>query len=92
MGSCVNQAFPAASDLTGRLEAWIYNVSTVPAWRGQGLASAMVAWSLGAFDDAGFTHAMLSVDVDSPTGAGRLYQALGFVPVRRSIVDEIEVA
>jgi len=51
----------------------------------------MIAWSLRAFADAGFSHAVLEVDADNPTGAARLYRNLGFEPHLRSITYEIEV-
>jgi len=92
VGICVNRAYPADEALTGRREAWIHNVATVSAWREKGIASAMVAWSLQAFEAAGFTHAVLSVDSASPTGAARLYRALGFESLRRSVLYEIGVS
>jgi ribosomal protein S18 acetylase RimI-like enzyme len=55
------------------------------------VASALIAASLKTFATAGFTHAMLGVDADNPTGAHRLYKALGFERERRSITHQIEV-
>lgn len=91
IGLCVNQAYPEDEAVTGRRDAWIANIGTVRAARGRGVASAMIAWSLAAFADAGFSHAMLDVDTDNPTGAARLYRNLGFEPHHRSITYEIEV-
>lgn len=88
---CANQAYPEDEAATGRREAWIANIGTVGAARGRGVASAMIAWSLAAFTDAGFSHAVLEVDTDNPTGAARLYRNLGFTPRHRSITYEIEV-
>ena len=59
--------------------------------RKRGVASALITWSLHAFAQGGFTHAMLGVDADNPTGAHRLYKALGFERERRSITHQIEV-
>ena len=89
---CLNHAYPEDDELTGRREAWIDSVGTLRDWRRRGLASAMIAWSMEAFAAAGFTHAMLGVDTDNPTGAARLYRDLGFEPERRSITYQIEVA
>jgi ribosomal protein S18 acetylase RimI-like enzyme len=86
-----NAAFPEDDERTGRREAWIGTIGTARAWRRRGVASALVAWSLAAFADAGFTHAALGVDADNPTGAARLYRALGFEPMRRSVTYQIEV-
>jgi GNAT superfamily N-acetyltransferase len=91
VGVCVNHAYPEDEAATGRRDAWIANVGTLRQARGRGVASAMIAWSLRAFVDAGFTHAVLDVDTESPTGAGRLYRNLGFEPHLRSITYEIEV-
>ena len=66
--------------LTGRQEAWIENLATCRPWRGRGLASSMIAWSMWAFAEAGFSHAMIAVDTDNLTGAARLYRSLGFEP------------
>lgn len=60
-------------------ELYIALVGTVPAARGQGLAAAAVARTLRLAADSGdFDKAELAVDSDSPTGAGRLYERLGF--------------
>ena len=91
VGLCLNHAYPEDDDLTGRREAWIEHLATAKPERGRGLASAMIAWSLGAFHANGFTHAGIVVDADNPTGAARLYRKLGFESLRRSITYEIEV-
>jgi mycothiol synthase len=92
IGMCANQAYPEDEAVTGRRDAWVANVGTVRSARGRGVASAMLAWSLAAFAEAGFSHAVLEVDTENPTGAGRLYRNLGFEPLHRSITYEIEVA
>ena len=91
IGLCVNHAYPEDEAVTGRRDAWIANVATVRAARGRGVATAMIAWSLAAFAEAGFSHALLDVDTENPTGAARLYRNLGFEPLHRSITYEIEV-
>lgn len=88
---CVNHAYPEDDELSGRQEAWIHNLGTVRRWRGRGLASAMIAWSFSTFAAHGFSHAMIGVDADSPTGAARLYRNLGFTTERRSTTHQIEV-
>jgi mycothiol synthase len=91
IGLCANQAYPEDDAATGRRDAWIANVATVRPARRRGVASAMIAWSLATFDAAGFSHAMLDVDADNPTGAAHLYRNLGFSPLHRSITYEIEM-
>ncbi len=50
----------------------------VPEWRGRGVATALPAESLGVFRSRGMAEAALTVDIDNPTGAFRLYRGLGF--------------
>ncbi|MDQ3931425.1 MAG: GNAT family N-acetyltransferase [Actinomycetota bacterium] len=91
IGLCANQAYPEDEAVTGRRDAWIAQLGTLRAVRGRGVASAMIAWSLAEFADAGFSHALLEVDTDNPTGAARLYRSLGFDTLHRSVIYEIEV-
>ncbi len=56
-----------------------------PAWRRRGLAKALLARSLVAAREAGFTSAGLGVDAENPTGALGLYESLGFAPERTGI-------
>ena len=89
---CLNHAYPEDDERTGRREAWIHNLGTLREWRKRGVASALITWSLHAFAENGFTHAMLGVDADNPTGAARLYRDLGFELERRSTTREVELA
>jgi mycothiol synthase len=91
VGMCANQAYPEDEAVTGRRDAWVANVGTLRAARGRGVASALLVWSLVAFTEAGFSHAVLDVDSENPTGAARLYRNLGFEPLHRSITYEIAV-
>ena len=91
VGLCVNQAYPEDEAVTGRRDAWIANVGTRRTARGRSVASSMIAASLALFAEAGFTHAMLEVDTENPTGAARLYRNLGFEPHLRSVTYDLEV-
>jgi mycothiol synthase len=53
-------------------------IGTRRQWRGQGLASALLADSLTAAAAAGLPAAVLDVDAASPTNAGAVYERLGF--------------
>lgn len=60
-------------------ELYIDLVGTVPSARGQGLAAACIARTVALAVSAGKYGAVeLDVDADSPTGATRLYERLGF--------------
>lgn len=63
-----------------RSRAYVAQVSVRRPWRRRGLARALLAGSLVAAREAGFTSASLGVDTDSPTGATALYESLGFEP------------
>lgn len=62
----------------GRARVYVAGVSVRRPWRRRGLARALLARSLVAAREAGFTSASLGVDSDSPTGATALYRSLGF--------------
>jgi mycothiol synthase len=55
-------------------------------FRRQGLARALLTWSLHLIQDSGMTTATLGVDAENPTGATHLYDSVGFRERKRSIV------
>ena len=89
VGYCINDRYPADDELLARKEAWIGNLGTLDAYRGRGIASALMSHSLHAFADEGLTHACLDVDSDSLTGAHRLYEKLGFQTKTRTVTYEL---
>lgn len=81
---CINRVHAAENTRPGNTTAWIHTLGTRQPWRKQGLAAHLLATSLAAFKQAGFDYATLDVETANPTGAHRLYERLGFVPVLRS--------
>ena len=67
-------------------QAHIPLVGTARAHRGRGVARALLASVLAASAEAGLTEAELDVDAASPTGATRVYAAVGFEEVSRATV------
>ena len=63
--------------LTGRMEAWIYNVTVLDGHRGRGLGTAILAWAETAAREAGYEVIGLMVAAHNE-GAIRLYERLGF--------------
>lgn len=61
-------------------------VGTTRAQRGRGVARALLLSTLQAAAEAGFTRATLDVDAASPTGAGRVYESVGFEEVQRATI------
>jgi mycothiol synthase len=64
-------------------------VGTVRAWRGRGLASALLADAMRAARDAGLERAVLDVDTENPTGALGVYERLGFRATSRDAAYRI---
>jgi ribosomal protein S18 acetylase RimI-like enzyme len=69
----------------GRSRVYVASVSVRRPWRRRGLARALLASSLVAAREAGYTSASLGVDSNSPTGATDLYRSLGFEPEKTFI-------
>ena len=55
-------------------------------WRKLGLARALIAASLRELRAQGMTEAALTVDTENPSGALRLYEGLGYRPVKRGSI------
>lgn len=67
-------------------QAHIPLVGTARSHRGRGVARALLTSVLAASAEAGLTEAELDVDAASPTGAPRVYEAVGFEEVSRATV------
>lgn len=80
--------YEADDAVLGYAQGHIDKVGTLSEWRGRGIASALILTALHRYREIGLTHAALDVDSDSPTGANRLYSAIGFVPHSRTITFE----
>jgi mycothiol synthase len=61
-----------------RRRGYVERIWTRRPWRGRGIAGALIAQNLRDLRDAGMSEAALSVDADSPSGAGTLYERMGF--------------
>lgn len=69
---------PSPPQLRAGDVGWIPQLGVVPAWRGRGVAAALLAEALRGFRDASYAHAALTVNRDNPAALG-LYERLGFV-------------
>jgi ribosomal protein S18 acetylase RimI-like enzyme len=81
----MNRVNPEENARQGYTTGWIGSLGTRRAWRHKGLASALLVWSMRAFQAEGLQFATLGVDAENPTGALGLYEKLGFVSYRRFI-------
>ena len=66
-----------------RKRGWTEDICVRRPWRRRGLARYLLAQSLQAVKERGMTEAALGVDTNNPQGALKLYQSLGFNPVRQ---------
>lgn len=67
-----------------RLRGWTENICVRRPWRKRGVARALIAENLRELKARGMTEAALGVDTENPTGALRLYERMGFRPVKRN--------
>lgn len=70
--------YEAVEESTGKKEAYLAKVGTLPQHRGKGLASALLSHTLEAARRAGMDRACLDVDSDNPSGAVGVYERVGF--------------
>lgn len=69
----------------GASHAYIDLIGVIRSHRKRGLAPLVIAAALEAVRAEGFERAVLDVDTDSPTGANRLYEEVGFVATHRVV-------
>lgn len=85
IGFCLSAVDAFRNEQQGRLEGVMDEIGVIRGWRQRGIASALIMAAMHRFRAAGLDYAMLSVDTESPTGALRLYEKLGFQTVRRGV-------
>jgi mycothiol synthase len=88
VGLCLVHRHDADDEVLGTTYAWIDKVATLAEHRGQGIAAALISATMQHLNDAGIANVALGVDSDSPTGAHRLYERLGFEPWTRYVTRE----
>jgi len=71
---------------------WIGAIGVRPAWRGHGLAKALLLQSFGEFHRRGQRRVGLGVDSENVTGATKLYESVGMVVDSEQVVWEKDLA
>ncbi len=71
---------------SGRNEGWISTLGTRRGFRRMGLGRAMLLAGMQRLKAAGIDTARLGVDTENPSGAGRLYESVGFRKVYTRIM------
>jgi mycothiol synthase len=77
-GFCMIEIFESNNKLRGVHEGWIELLGTVRGWRRKGLGRSLLLHGLHSLRSAGMDTALLGVDSESPTGANKLYESVGF--------------
>lgn len=77
-GFCICEINEKSNERTGHNEGWIGLLGTIRGWRGVGLGKSLLLRGLNSLKEAGMETALLGVDAESPTGANRLYESVGF--------------
>lgn len=75
---------PVENERFGRLRGYTESIGVRRPWRRRGLARALIAASFPLLRARGMTEAALGVDTENVSGALRVYEGCGFVPVSRS--------
>ena len=83
-GAVLNAIYADENAAFGMRRGWLDSVFTRRAWRGRGLARALIGRSIHQLADRGMDTAALGVDADNPSGALGLYESCGFVVTERA--------
>lgn len=83
-GAVLSTVYADENEELGLRRGWLDSVFTRRAWRGRGLARALIGRSIHLLAGRGLDTAALGVDADNPSGALGLYESCGFVVSSRS--------
>ncbi len=86
VGYITNGAYEQDWPAQGYRDGWTDRLGVRPAWRGRGIARALLAASMRSYLEAGLDGAGLGVDTDHPTGAHGLYAEMGFAATNTTVL------
>lgn len=89
VGVALNVAYEQDWGPKGYTEGYTDQLAVRADFRGQGVATALLANSMRRFRDAGLDAAGLGVDSANPSGAARLYEALGYRETASTCLHEL---
>lgn len=75
--------------ILGSSVAMIEKIATLKSWRRQGVATALICNALISYSREGFSHSVIGVDSESPSGANLLYRSLGFNSLQQFVHSEL---
>jgi ribosomal protein S18 acetylase RimI-like enzyme len=87
-----DEAVGATNAFAEGSRGWIGELGVRGAWRGRGIATAMLRRAFATFAERGLPRVMLNVDFENPTGAMALYEKVGMRAVRGYDVYEKPIA
>ncbi len=85
VGSVQNYISLEENELERRHRGYTESISVLREWRGRGIASALICRSMKMFRLLNMDEVALTADTQNPTGAMRLYTALGYRPYLTSL-------
>lgn len=83
VGMVLNFIDKRANEVYRHKRGWTENICVRRPWRKKGIARALIVDSLHALKERGMLEAALGVDTENVSGALRLYQGLGYQPIKR---------
>ena len=89
-GYLVAHAYPQDWEALGHSQGRVDLIGVRPAWRGRGLAPALLAEAFRTFAADGMEAAGLDADTGNETGSLRLHEGLGFAAYRTSVTWTID--
>lgn len=92
VGYALNSIYPEEWEALGYSEGWTHQLGVRRAWRGRGVAKALLAATADAFVGEGLEYATLDVDAENPTGALALYEGAGYTRARTRVAWSRPVA
>ena len=85
-GLCAGSIRTQYNEKNGTREGMVEALGVRRAYRKRGLGRALLMRTVRLLAGQGMTSAVLDVDADSPTGATRLYESVGFAERKRSVI------
>ena len=92
VGAALNCAYEQDWLARGFTEGYTDELAVAASHRGRGIAGALLRASMRRFAASGMDAAGLSVDAANPSGALRLYEALGYEQTARTCVHQLTQA
>jgi ribosomal protein S18 acetylase RimI-like enzyme len=90
-GGVLNFVDQKENEIFSRKRGYTEEITTQRAYRGKGVASALIATSIQMFKDMGMEETALSVDTENPSGALGLYQSFGYQPYKQKVAMEKQI-